>query len=291
MTRRWILLAMLVCCAQLAAGRIMAAPPTQAKVNSNFTFVVYGDTRGGYAVHRAIVADIVKIHPVLVLQTGDLVADGRSARLWKIYDQIVAPLHANHILVYPARGNHDLGGPGYEEHVTDPFTSGTKLHYSLDYGNCHFVSIDSFEKYGAGSPQYKWLESDLAAADKASQHIFVFFHVSSWSVGLHGDSLPAQKWLDPLFEKYHVRAVFSGHDHIYYRTVRKGVTYVVTGGGGAPLYPVDAGKGEITGDVAESVHNYVVCKVRGNVIVVTAYRLDGSVLDDFTLHAPGTIGY
>jgi hypothetical protein len=42
--------------------------------------------------------------------------------------------------------------------------------------------------------------------------------------------------LDSLFQKHGVKLVFQGHDHLYYRTVRSGITYVVTGGGGAPLY-------------------------------------------------------
>jgi hypothetical protein len=39
-----------------------------------------------------------------------------------------------------------------------------------------------------------------------------------------------------LFKKYGVTAVFSGHDHGYYRTVRNGIPYFVSAGGGAAIY-------------------------------------------------------
>ena len=43
--------------------------------------------------------------------------------------------------------------------------------------------------------------------------------------------------------------VFCGHDHLYYRTTRDGVTYVVTGGGGAPPYRPENSQIAIPGDV------------------------------------------
>ena len=53
--------------------------------------------------------------------------------------------------------------------------------------------------------------------------------------------------------------VFSGHDHVYERTVPiRGVTYVVSGGGGRRLYP--AGNGEFT---ASSVSAHHAVLVRG----------------------------
>ena len=45
-----------------------------------------------------------------------------------------------------------------------------------------------------------------------------------------------QEYLQPLFEGNGVQLVFAGHDHAYERTIIHGITYVVSGGGGAPLY-------------------------------------------------------
>jgi 3',5'-cyclic AMP phosphodiesterase CpdA len=256
----------------------------RAEAPATMRFVVYGDTRTGNEMHRKIVALIIQQKPAFVLQTGDLVPFGGNPAFWATYDDIVAPLKKV-AEIYPARGNHDLGGPEYERHVTCPFTSGNRLYYSFDRGNCHFVAIDSFSPWAAGTPQYIWLEKDLAAAQHHARHCFVFFHVPPYSVGAHGSSTLVQQTLVPLFRKYGVRTVFCGHDHIYYRTKRDGLTYVVTGGGGAPLYGIHKDQME-PGDVAESVNNIVVCDVRGDTLFVNALRSDGSSLDHFTVSAP-----
>jgi Icc-related predicted phosphoesterase len=253
---------------------------------ASLRFVVYGDTRDGHDIHRKLVALIMKQQPDLVIQTGDLVNRGSKEELWKIYDDITGEMRRK-VPVYPARGNHDVGGPGYEERVTAPFSSGNKLYYSFDKANCHFVAlaVDEHTSYGPDSEQYKWLVEDLeASAKRKPAHTFVFFHVPPYSIGSHGSDLDVRKTLCPVFQKYGVRAVLNGHDHNYYHTTRDGITYIVTGGG-APLYPVDPGKGAIPGDKYESVHNIVVCEVKGNLVAFTALREDGSMLDRFSLHA------
>lgn len=252
-----------------------------AAVVSPFRFVVYGDTRNGHAMHRKIVALIMKQDPAFVLQTGDLVAVGRDPALWAIYDEITAPIRSK-VTIYPARGNHDVGGTGYEAHVPASIMSCIKLYYSFDHEGCHFISLDTESPYNKGTPQYTWLENDLKAA-KGARHIFVMLHEAPYSVGPHGSTMGIQEAWCPLFTEYGVRAVFCGHDHLYYRTIRNGIPYIVTGGGGAPLYDIANKQNGIPGDVAEKTNNIVVVDVDGLKVSVRALRADGSKLDEFTL--------
>lgn len=248
-------------------------------------FCVYGDTRDGHAMHRKVLALMLKQQPEFILQTGDLVHDGSSHRLWQIYDSITGEARKT-VPFYPARGNHDPGGPGYAARVTTPFTSGNKLWHSFDKADCHFIclAVDEETAYAAGSAQNKWLRNDLETTRKTHPaHIFVFFHVPPYSIGSHGSDLEVRRQLCSLFVRYGVEVVFNGHDHNYYRTRRDGVTYIVTGGGGAPLYPVNPNRGAIEGDHYESVNNGVVCDVSGKQITLTALRADGTTLDRFTL--------
>ena len=67
--------------------------------------------------------------------------------------------------------------------------------------------------------------------------------------------------------------------------MRDGITYIVTGGGGAPLYPCFEDKGVIPGDRFESVNHIVVCEVRNSLVTVTALRSDGSTLDHYPVPA------
>ncbi|HLK61101.1 MAG TPA: metallophosphoesterase [Chthonomonadaceae bacterium] len=251
-----------------------------------FRFAVYGDTRDGHDIHRKLVALIMSKDPALVLQTGDIVHSGSKDDLWKIYDDITGDM-CKKIPVYPARGNHDVGGKGYEAHVTQPFTSGNKLYYAFDKENVHFIAlaIDEVSDYSEKSAQYKWLVEDLKTARGRGKFIIVYFHVPPYSIGSHGSDENVRETLCPLFVQYGVTLVLNGHDHNYYRTVRDGITYIVTGGGGAPLYPCNVNKGVIPGDKYESVHHIVVCDVNGDTATVTALRFDGSTLDRFTVKA------
>ena len=273
----------MACCLAASCARSPArSPAPYSPPRAPFRFVVYGDCRTGVDVHRKLVSGIVKATPDLIFQTGDLVPIGTDTDAWKEYDQITAPLAAV-APIYPARGNHDLGGPDYEARVTAPFTSGNKLYYSLDRAGCHFVILDNFSPLDPGSNQYVWLTHDLENRAKKGTPTFVFFHEPPYSIGAHGSNMEVRQTLCPMFEKHHVSAVFCGHDHIYYRTTRSGVLYVVTGGGGAPLYECDPKKGTIKGDKWESVHHFVICDVKGTSLRLTAIREDGSLLDKLTL--------
>jgi 3',5'-cyclic AMP phosphodiesterase CpdA len=260
-----------------------AADEVEKRESKALRFVVYGDTRDGHSMHRTLVALIVQQKPDFVLHTGDLVHTGSEKSLWKIYDDITGKMRKK-IPVYPARGNHDAGGTGYEDRVTAPFSSGNRLYYAFDRGDCHFVSVDSLSPYVSGSPQYQWLENDLATAQKTAKHIFVYFHYPPYSIGSHGSHLGIRAALCPLLKKHGVQVVFNGHDHNYYRTRRDGILYLVSGGGGAPLYPCFAEKGALIGDRWESVNHIVVCDVAGDRTTITAIRSDGTRIDQFVLN-------
>ena len=88
--------------------------------------------------------------------------------------------------------------------------------------------------------------------------------------------------LTPMLEKYNVTAGFFGHDHNYQHYLKNGIHYIVSGGGGAPLYDVDKPPADITVKVA-SVENFVSVTVDGKVAHVQVIAIDGKVLDDFEL--------
>jgi hypothetical protein len=91
--------------------------------------------------------------------------------------------------------------------------------------------------------------------------------------------------LVPMFEKYHVTAAFFGHDHNYQHYLKNDIHYVVTGGGGAPLYDVDKPPDGITVKVA-STENFVKVKVDGKSAHVEAIAVDGTKLDQIDRLGP-----
>ena len=281
-SRRTLLCGAAAVAAAAAGAHTMAA----GKPDSGLKFAVYGDCRDGHEVHRKLVAAMLAQKPTLILQTGDLVHRGNDDAAWKTYDDITGDMRKK-VLLYPSRGNHDFGGTGYAERFTAPFTSGNKDYYSFTKGNCHFIAVDVDEhaEFGPETEQYKWLIKDLEAAKKSSAHTFVYFHLAPYSIGSHGMNPEVQKTLCPVFAKYGVRIVFTGHDHNYYHTTRDGVPYIVTGGGGAPLYDTHPDKGAIDGDKYEKVNHYLVVDVKGKDVHVQAIRIDGTVIEKFTVSA------
>src|SRR3954470_21813133 len=247
-------------------------------------FAAYGDTRDGHEVHRKIVEDVMSFHPALVLQTGDLVHDGSVAGLWKIFDDITGAMRKQ-VPYYPARGNHDVGPEGYyQQRVTQPVLSGNKLYYSFEKGSLHFVAIDTQQPVGPKSEEGRWLETDLAQAQAAGRFIIPFFHKAIFSIGPHANEADVRALkpvLHPLFQRYGVRLVFEGHDHVYYRTVRDGITYVVTGGGGAPLYDGRHPELGLPGDVFHKVNHFCVVDAYTDRFEISAYGSDLKKIDRF----------
>lgn len=285
------LLILAAACAQAPQSPVPSPPstaPTPA-ADALFRFAVYGDTRDGHDIHRKIVEDVLSFQPALVLQTGDLVHHGDDAGEWRIFDDITGAMRRQ-VPYYPARGNHDAAPEGYyEQRVTRPVLSGNKLYYSFEKGSLHFVAIDTQQPLGPESEEGRWLEADLTQAQAAGRFIVPFFHKAIFSIGPHAtedDVLALKPLLHSLFKRHGVRLVFEGHDHIYYRTVRDGITYVVTGGGGAPLYDGKHPELGLPQDVFQKVNHFCMANVYAGRVEVTAYRVDLAELDRFEVAVP-----
>ena len=237
-------------------------------------FVIYGDTRTHHKVHRQVVRAAVEQHPDFIVQTGDLVANANNANQWKIFDSIIQPVREKRIGYYPARGNHDVGKQSkYKEEIPAALASGDAFYYRFDVQNLRFLALDTESDLSTSSDQYQWLEKELKEAGSENKFVIPFFHEAIFSAGSrHGSNTKLQAVLHPLFRQYGVRLVFQGHDHIYYRTTRDGIVYVVTGGGGAPLYGISSSKLK-PGDVARRIHHFCVADLFADQITVTVYAL------------------
>lgn len=252
-------------------------------------FVIYGDTRTHNNVHRQVVRAAVEQHPDFIVQTGDLVAKANNANQWKIFDSIIQPVREKRIGYYPARGNHDVGKQSkYKEEIPASLRSGDTFYYRFDLQNLRFLALDTESDLSTGSDQYQWLEKELKEAKSDNKFVIPFFHEAIFSAGSrHGSNMRLQAVLHPLFKQYGVKLVFQGHDHIYYRTTRDGIVYVVSGGGGAPLYGIASSRLQ-PGDVARRIHHFCVADLFPDEIRVNVYALGRrgtglKTIDDFVV--------
>src|SRR3972149_2517686 len=162
--------------------------------------------------------------------------------------------------VYPVLGNHENDSPNYFPLFDLP---GNERWYSFDSGPLHVVGLDVvFSSFEPGSEQYRWLEQDLASTTHPWKLVFMHFPPYS-SSRPQGSNEEAQRYLVPLFEKYGVQLVVSGHAHNYERSMLNGVTYLVAGGGGAPLHV--SGKGPLT-IYSETTYHFVKIDIEGGVL-------------------------
>jgi hypothetical protein len=159
-------------------------------------------------------------------------------------------------VLWSTRGNHentDASGSVYYNIFTFPtngaaggLASGTEAYYSFDYGDVHFVCLDSYgSDRSAGGAMLTWLANDLAATNKT--WIVAFWHHPPYSKGSHNSDTEAElvqmrQNALPILEAGGVDLVLGGHSHSYERSFlldgHYGISTTLT-----PSMKVDAGSG------------------------------------------------
>lgn len=178
-----------------------------------YNFVVYGDTRTRHDVHRRVIGELIKHGiPDFVLHTGDLVANGNDSSLWPVFFDIEKDL-LRQTAFFPSLGNHERN----TQYFRDLFQEETP-YYSFDWGNGHFIVLNSDIANAASSQrakdafwaqQTRWLEDDLESSQKAEYRFVIAHHPPFTAVERRQGKNPQMTALVPMFEKYHVSAGFS----------------------------------------------------------------------------------
>lgn len=226
------------------------------KITATTTFLVFGDSGTGEAKQKELAQVMLAFPFGFILHTGD-VAYPRGTQ--KQLQENFLAIYREHLAkgkIYPSPGNHD-----YQTANLGPYLDlfdlpqqalkekDNERYYSFDVNNIHFVALDTNTPLDEASKvksddMADWLERDLQKAQDKKWKI-VFFHHPPYTSGKeHGSDVRVRKILVPILEKYQVDLVFSGHGHNFERTCPlkdgtcspQGVIYVVTGGGGGPLY-------------------------------------------------------
>ena len=251
--------------------------PTQTET---FSYVVFGDTRTDSVAHQSVVDRMAAYEFQLVMHSGDLVSNGGSTSDWRTFFNVEDTMLQNHHFL-PAIGNHESPFWPYDTLFTLP---DSEDYYAVNFGNSHFVILNTeMDLYGA---QRDWLIDDLftASSDPSIDWIFVNLHRPPYSSGNHGSQLDVRNAWCPLFETYGVDIVFAGHDHSYERTIPiNGVIYIVTGGGGAPLYDVDSSTWTA---YSEKTRHFCLIDITANKLLLRAIKPDGTVFDTLVIDEP-----
>jgi predicted MPP superfamily phosphohydrolase len=219
-----------------------SSPPklTLPVKDGSVRFAVIGDTGSGTEKQRDVGNMMVKYRALFpfefVLMMGDNLYGGEAPQDFeKKFSEPYKALLDNKVKFYATLGNHDLPlQVNYEN-----FNMNGKEYYRFKKGNVAFYSLNS--NY-MDKKQVQWLEDELAK-DTSEWKICFFHHPPYSSARKHGSDGQLREVVEPIFLKYGVNVVLTGHDHVYERIKpQKGIYYFVSGAGGKLR----------TGDVSET---------------------------------------
>lgn len=250
---------------------------TPSVTAQKFTFIAYGDSRTWIKTHRNLVRHFMAYKPVFILHTGDMVSYGAFSRWKRECFDVLADI-IKEVPLLPTPGNHDRNYShfwGSTSNVT---------WYSYDYSFLHIVSLDSMK--GNSEKMLNWFEKDMASC--TSRWKIVFYHFPSFDMSRLTMRWGKENWL-PLFRKYRVDIVFSGHRHSYQRfrpmympgeNEKHPITYIVTAGGGAELHSVGHDHSLLA---FASEHHYIVFDITKDELTGRVFSIDGQLLDSFCI--------
>ena len=229
-------------------------------------FVAYGDTRFTQRVdvvnataRRALVEKITSEKPVAILIGGDLVYDGSDPADYQTYRSETTEWSQEKIPVFPALGNHEFKGCVDDASVClenwwsafGDLALQPHRWYSVAIGsNLLALVLDSDAPLKPGSEQRLWLEEQIAGIGEAVKFILIMLHYPPVRDPLFPrmrDEKEIARYLSRHASSLRPRVLVVGsHVHNYERYSRDGVTYIVSGGGGAKPVPAPRMFGELS---------------------------------------------
>lgn len=293
--------------------------PLETAGASEYEVLIYPDSQSGdYSGWEQIVKDSAQRNPntALYIGMGDLVDNGEQAYQWRTWLDSIKPLSAR-IPLAPTLGNHEMytldwkmrEPRAYLNYFDVPSNGNTTFdrhYYSYDYGDVHYVVLDTQlyesnheDNHDTHHPdlydeQVQWLRQDLASNTK--KWTVVLMHRDPFQYAFDRPGTSRAAGFDeegvlfmPIFDEFHVDLVLSAHLHSYRNRghVRNfdrdpsGPLYILTGIAGDARrpkwkqHPLDV---YVIPDREAS--NYMTMTVTPNRLVVRAFLADGTQLDE-----------
>ena len=269
--------------------------------------VAYGDTRfsdpaitsgTNPRVRKWLANRVAEEHPQVVLLTGDTPFMGARASDWQDFQSETVRWRDAHMVQLPATGNHEKYG-GDKEGIAKYFSNfpdiGGHRYYSALVESVEVISLDCNSPAGRSTPQARWFAEQLNHIPRQVEFLLILYHVpwvadrqSQLIAGLPTkDGLVLRGILDARLSSIRAKVVvINGHIHNYERFERRGVQYVVTGGGGAEPYPLlFRGDGDLYRDLAFPVYHYLTIDVAHHQLHAVMWKVKDPEADPLTVEA------
>lgn len=290
----------------LTLASAQTAPPNGSKPGPTFrvpdseiqaplTLILYGDQRfmdpknnsqSSPAMRQLLVKQIAAEKPAAIVLNGDVPNDGRLKEDYEVYQTETQIWRDQNLRVIPAIGNHEIIGdekPCLENWWNAFPQLRNRRWYSTQLGSrVYILAVDSMSSLLPGSEQAKWVAQQIDGMSSSIDFLIITMHhppvadVQTHILVNHNprpNEMALRDYLAAKAPKMHARVLVSaGHIHNYERREQDGITYLVSGGGGAFPYIVERTPGDIYQDTAFPIYHYVKAVLEGRTLKSTMYR-------------------
>lgn len=245
--------------------------------SNSVRFAAVGDMGTGEAPQYEVAQQMVNARQTFpfefVIMLGDNIYGGSSPKDFeKKFEAPYKPLLDAGIKFYASLGNHD----NPNERFYKPFNMNGANYYSFKKGNVRFFVLDS--NY-MDSKQLAWLEKQLQDAGTKDWKICYFHHPLYSSGKTHGSSIELRSLIEPMFTKYDVDVVFSGHDHVYERVHPQNGIYYFTEGSSGQLRNGDLARTSMTEKGFDTDRTFMLVEVAGDELYFQTLSRAGAEVD------------
>jgi hypothetical protein len=273
---------------------VQAPPPAAAAPEvplpnraDSLKFAVLGDFGTGDKPQYQVADQMVKLHGrfpfVLVTLVGDNLYGSQGERDYeRKFELPYKALLSAGVKFYASLGNHDR----LEQRFYKPFNMGEKRYYSFKAPK-EDVRFFALESSYLNAEQTGWIESELRGSNEDWK--IAFFHHPPYSSGdKHGSDEAIRETLEPLFIKYNVSVVLTGHDHFYERIKpQQGITYFVVGAGGKLRSGNIRAKSALTARGFDTDLSFLAAEIDGDEMFFNAISRAGRVVDSGLIRRRG----
>jgi predicted phosphodiesterase len=259
----------------LGSGFAEAQQLALPRRDGSVRFAVIGDAGTGGREQVEVAAQLERYRRIFPYTFAIMLGDNiygaeRPQDMEKKFARPYRPLLDAKVEFHAALGNHDDPNQRYYK----PFNLGGERYRTFKKGNVRFFVIDS--NY-LDPEQVKWLERELAAS--GSDWKIPYFHHPLYTSARRGPEVELRAVLEPLFLKYGVDVVFSGHEHVYERIKPQRGIYYFTAGGAAKLRKGDTRQGELVEKAFATDRSFMLVEIDKDRLYFQAVSRAGETVD------------
>lgn len=295
----------------IPAGPLLSEPgPTfridDTQLSNPLTVIAYGDQRftdpantrqTNPRIRQWLVNQIAAEHPAAVILNGDVTLAGNVANDYAEFQAETKIWRDLHVRVFPALGNHEfVGNPQQDlENWWNTFPElRNRRWYSAQLGSrVYLLALDSDTSLLPGSQQAIWIANQIAGLPASIDFVIVTMHhppVADVQTHIEVDHNPRpneialRDYLSQAARNSHATfLVVAGHIHNYERFDAEGVTYLVSGGGGATPYYVERTPADLYKSILFPNYHYVKLTIEKDRLLGAMYRVENPEAETLTL--------